>query len=342
MPPYQQGGAFQRWAAVSHRLRSPFCSDNGELPLPKPLRSAILTRNRRISGECLLRSVGLAQEGERRMLYIRVGTWRSRVAAIGLATAFIGWLEHPVIAASMLETGDTMGITADKPGVINLTLTEATGTVLSLGDLSITAVNGKSPTAAQKATMIAAAVNTKTNMDAGWTANVIAGTTLQFLFKGLPVKKITEAKDTTQERKTFVFAPVEEATYAYTLSALSTTGAAGVNGDGDPAFVEIDTPLGDTGDVGIIEGESLSAIITALLAALPTGVDVQRTADTSFVITEIGPDTFAEFQTADNNLSDAITAQEVPEPASWWLLAAGCLGLLTLRRRRSVQIDCVE
>jgi hypothetical protein len=43
MPPYKQGGAFQRWAAVSHRLRSPFCSDNGELPLPKPLRSAILT-----------------------------------------------------------------------------------------------------------------------------------------------------------------------------------------------------------------------------------------------------------------------------------------------------------
>lgn len=55
MPPYKQGGAFQRWAAVSHRLRSPFCSDNGELPLPKPLRSAILTRNRRISGECLFR-----------------------------------------------------------------------------------------------------------------------------------------------------------------------------------------------------------------------------------------------------------------------------------------------
>jgi hypothetical protein len=53
MPPYKQGGAFQRWAAISHRLRSPFCSDNGELPLPKPLRSAILTRNRRISGECL-------------------------------------------------------------------------------------------------------------------------------------------------------------------------------------------------------------------------------------------------------------------------------------------------
>ena len=41
MPPYKQGGAFQRWAAVSHRLRSPFCSDNGELPLPKPVRSAI-------------------------------------------------------------------------------------------------------------------------------------------------------------------------------------------------------------------------------------------------------------------------------------------------------------
>jgi hypothetical protein len=33
------------------------CSDNGELPLPKPLRSAILTRNRRISGECLLRAI---------------------------------------------------------------------------------------------------------------------------------------------------------------------------------------------------------------------------------------------------------------------------------------------
>lgn len=57
MPPYKQGGAFQRWAAVSHRLRSPFCSDKGELPLPKPLRSAILTRYCRISGECLLRAI---------------------------------------------------------------------------------------------------------------------------------------------------------------------------------------------------------------------------------------------------------------------------------------------
>ena len=54
MPPYKQGGAFQPWAVVSHRLRSPFCSDNGELPLPKPLRRAILTPNRRISGECLV------------------------------------------------------------------------------------------------------------------------------------------------------------------------------------------------------------------------------------------------------------------------------------------------
>lgn len=53
MPPYKQGGAFKRWAAISHRLRSPFCSDNGELPLPKPLGSTILTRNRWISGECL-------------------------------------------------------------------------------------------------------------------------------------------------------------------------------------------------------------------------------------------------------------------------------------------------
>lgn len=65
MPPYKQGGAFQRWAAVSHRLRSPFCSDNGELPLPKPLRSAILTRNRRISGECLLNLESLNERRSR-------------------------------------------------------------------------------------------------------------------------------------------------------------------------------------------------------------------------------------------------------------------------------------
>ena len=31
--------------------------DNGELPLPKPLRSATLTRNRRIFSECLLRAI---------------------------------------------------------------------------------------------------------------------------------------------------------------------------------------------------------------------------------------------------------------------------------------------
>ena len=42
MPWYKQSGAFQRRAAVNHQLRWPFARGDGDLPLPKPVRSAIL------------------------------------------------------------------------------------------------------------------------------------------------------------------------------------------------------------------------------------------------------------------------------------------------------------
>jgi hypothetical protein len=39
---YKQSGAFQRRAAVNHQLRWPFARGDGDLPLPKLVRSAIL------------------------------------------------------------------------------------------------------------------------------------------------------------------------------------------------------------------------------------------------------------------------------------------------------------
>jgi hypothetical protein len=54
MPRYKQTGAFQRWAAVSRQLRSPSSRGDDELLLPNPPRSAILARNRWVSGECRL------------------------------------------------------------------------------------------------------------------------------------------------------------------------------------------------------------------------------------------------------------------------------------------------
>jgi hypothetical protein len=41
MPWYKQGGAFQRRAAVNHQLRWPFARGDVDLPMPKPVRSAI-------------------------------------------------------------------------------------------------------------------------------------------------------------------------------------------------------------------------------------------------------------------------------------------------------------
>ena len=46
MPWYKQSGAFQRRAAVNHQLRWPFARGDGDLPLPKPVRNAILASKR--------------------------------------------------------------------------------------------------------------------------------------------------------------------------------------------------------------------------------------------------------------------------------------------------------
>jgi hypothetical protein len=45
-PWYKQSGAFQRRAAVNHQLRWPFARGDGDLPLLKPVRSAILALKR--------------------------------------------------------------------------------------------------------------------------------------------------------------------------------------------------------------------------------------------------------------------------------------------------------
>ena len=52
MPWYKQSGAFQRRAAVNHQLRWPFARGDGELPLLKAGKSAILGPKPPESGEC--------------------------------------------------------------------------------------------------------------------------------------------------------------------------------------------------------------------------------------------------------------------------------------------------
>ena len=52
MPWYKQSGAFQRRAAVNHQLRWPFARGDGELPLLKAGKSAILAPKPPESGEC--------------------------------------------------------------------------------------------------------------------------------------------------------------------------------------------------------------------------------------------------------------------------------------------------
>ena len=43
---YKQSGVFERRAAVNHQLRWPFARRGGDLPLPEPVRSAILASKR--------------------------------------------------------------------------------------------------------------------------------------------------------------------------------------------------------------------------------------------------------------------------------------------------------
>ena len=44
--PGTRKAAFQRRAAVNHQLRCPFARGDGDFPLPKPVRSAILVSKR--------------------------------------------------------------------------------------------------------------------------------------------------------------------------------------------------------------------------------------------------------------------------------------------------------
>jgi len=55
MPWYKQSGAFQRRAAVNHQLRWPFARGDGELPLLKAGKNAILDPKPPESGECRLK-----------------------------------------------------------------------------------------------------------------------------------------------------------------------------------------------------------------------------------------------------------------------------------------------
>jgi len=43
---YKQSGVFERRVAVNHQLRWPFARGGGDLPLPEPVRSAILASKR--------------------------------------------------------------------------------------------------------------------------------------------------------------------------------------------------------------------------------------------------------------------------------------------------------
>ena len=64
MPRYAQTSAIQRFAALDRRLRAPFVSVDGDLPLPKPVKGAGFScrglptapRKRQESGECRLGS----------------------------------------------------------------------------------------------------------------------------------------------------------------------------------------------------------------------------------------------------------------------------------------------
>ena len=88
--------------------------------------------NPRHPGKCLSDETK-HEKGGNFMPYIRVRAWRSHlVASLGVALAFLGWLDHPAIATTMLTTGKTM---AD--GAINLTLTVDKNTSLPLGALKL-------------------------------------------------------------------------------------------------------------------------------------------------------------------------------------------------------------
>jgi len=58
MPRFKQSGAFQLWQAGNRRLRSPFARGDGELPLIKAAKGAILAAKPPESGERQLKPAG--------------------------------------------------------------------------------------------------------------------------------------------------------------------------------------------------------------------------------------------------------------------------------------------
>jgi hypothetical protein len=52
VPQYKEIGASQHWDAVNRQLRSPSALGEGDLPLPKLVRTAILPSKLPESGEC--------------------------------------------------------------------------------------------------------------------------------------------------------------------------------------------------------------------------------------------------------------------------------------------------
>ena len=71
MPWYKQSGAFQRRAAVNHQLRWPFARGDGELPLLKASKSAILGSKPPESGGCQFKLV--------RVLWVRRNGMRPKI-----------------------------------------------------------------------------------------------------------------------------------------------------------------------------------------------------------------------------------------------------------------------
>ncbi len=227
-------------------------------------------------------------------------------------------------AASSITTGNTK----NDNGEVQYTLKEDRFS-LKLPVIKL----AKGTTAEAKADRISEAINTITNQEAGWLSSVVGGTTVSITHNGKPIDSITEVEDTTGEVKTFAFGlPSTGATYAYGLP--STLAAAGIDGNGDPAYALIGTPLGQV-QVAITAGEPTLMIINDLVTALLIeGVALNRTGLTSFNIMEAGSDTFATFQTSDMNLPEEAQAQAIPEPASWLLMAPGLIGLVGYGWRR--------
>ena len=76
MPWYKQSGAFQRRAAVNHQLRWPFARGDGELPLLKAGKSAILDPKPPESGKCRLRNFDLCCLGKK-IMSVESGVFKS-------------------------------------------------------------------------------------------------------------------------------------------------------------------------------------------------------------------------------------------------------------------------